>query len=762
MNEYIAKSSGETLIEHTNNLLDEFNLLKETYPQIFNDGDWKLLQFACTYHDLGKINQRFQQKILANKSYDELEIPHGLLSITMIPFRELRKKYGFNRKQLRVLAYAIAWHHERDFSKISEQHYQDEITAMIPEEENFDVSALNIKVPLQKPKMVSERYYTLGNRWFINDGMASTKEEQAENHYYFRLFVKVKGLLNRIDYAASGHYQIESSPRVNLSQNILEKWQEKDSSADWNELQKWTYNHRDKNIVVIGQTGEGKTEGALRWLDNEKAFYVLPLKSAINSIYNRIADTVFAGDLTQINNSLALLHSDMMAQVLENEKDADYEDFERLVNEERQWSKQLSIATLDQIFPFIYHYKGYEPSLATLSYSKVVIDEIQMYTPDLLAYIMYGLKQIQEYGGKFEIMTATLAPFIVDLMKDIGLNFVQPDHPFLDSKINHRHKVKVVHADLTSDDILELDQNKKTLIVCNTVNKAMELYHDLDANGVNVHLIHSRFIRRDRDAKEKEISAFGETDNHEAGIWIGTQVVEASLDIDFDLLITELSELNGLFQRMGRCYRRRNYEGEKPNVYVFDGGKNAPHGIRRGEKSVVDWQMFEISKNAIANINGYLSEQDKLDLINENYTSAKIANFVNKVKDDITYLHDTENVRPNKSRIKESFRNIQNIDVIPEEVYLKNKSKIDSNLNILKNRKNISDKKKVIEARENLKDWLVSVPSYLAKNHTDFVENKQMEELGFHLLSKKYHYDSEVGLSFKKSEDDTDKEDNFF
>ncbi len=73
-------------------------------------------------------------------------------------------------------------------------------------------------------------------------------------------------------------------------------------------------------------------------------------------------------------------------------------------------------------------------------------------------------------------------------------------------------------------------------------------------------MIHSRFIRRDRRQKEKDINAFSK--NTKTGIWIGTQVVEASLDIDFDLLITELSELSSLFQRMGRCYRKRNYEGK--------------------------------------------------------------------------------------------------------------------------------------------------------------------------------------------------------
>lgn len=232
-------------------------------------------------------------------------------------------------------------------------------------------------------------------------------------------------------------------------------------------------------------------------------------------------------------------------------------------------------------FSFVYHYSNYEPQMATLAYSKVVIDEIQMYSPTLLAYIIYGLKEIQRYGGKFEIMTATLAPFILDLLNIHGLKFTMPEKPFLDSKINHRHNVKTIHAQLESKDILEKAQGKKTLVVCNTVQKANKLYLELKEVGVDVHLIHSRFIKKDRSIKENEIIHAGKTTNHNLEVWIGTQVVEASLDIDFDLLLTELSELNGLFQRMGRCYRKRNYKGKDPNVYIFDGGNKATSGIKR-------------------------------------------------------------------------------------------------------------------------------------------------------------------------------------
>ena len=122
-----------------------------------------------------------------------------------------------------------------------------------------------------------------------------------------------------------------------------------------------------------------------------------------------------------------------------------------------------------------------------------------------------------------------------------------------------RHAIKIQKQEIADDveNICTKGQNSKVLVIVNTVDKAIELYSKIkEMEDINVNLLHSRYILRDRNEKEKQIKEFSNTEaNH--GIWISTQIVEASLDIDFDYLYTEMSTLDSLFQRLGRCYRSR-------------------------------------------------------------------------------------------------------------------------------------------------------------------------------------------------------------
>ncbi len=754
--EYLAKSSGETIIEHTENLLKNYDLLKKYYPEI--PIDWSLLRLICKYHDLGKMNALFQQKIREGAMKKEGEIPHGLLSIGLIPIKELKETYQLS--EIKAMTYAIALHHERDFSQLNEEQYTSEIGKLMLQAKHFPFSSLGLPTP-GRIKRPSAKYYRFLHR-------PSSKDD------YFQSFVILKGLLNRIDYAASGDYPVEY-PANFLSGNmrrVLEGWKQKspNNTADWNAMQKYVQQHQDDNLIVIGQTGLGKTEAGLLWIGDNKGFFTLPLRTAINAIYTRIRKGI--ADQENYQQQVGILHSDSLAVLLAENEDVQMLELDQLanyLNETRGWSLPLTITTLDQTFDFVYHYAGFEKKLATFAYSKVVIDEIQMYSPDLLAYLIKGLKEIQDFGGKFLVMTATLPAYLLDLFKARGLDW-KNDEPFLDENLLERHHLQIIESGLSAEAVTELYQTGKLLVICNTVRKAKKIYQELKLllPDTPIQLIHSQFIRRDRQQKEQAIMSFAGSD--QVGIWVATQVVEASLDIDFDLLITELSELNGLFQRMGRCYRKRSLvKRDEANIYVFDGGDEATSGISGSEQAVVHSEIFELSKTALrAKQSGIINEKEKMKLISHTYTTEamKETNYYRRILTMLEWLNATEDDGRNEKEVKRLFRNIQSRMIIPEKVYNDFSSEIDECLRILalstkELARAFEGKPRIIRQvyRSKLEDYQMSIPEWLfvkccKQKQVQFKEIGRYD--GIYLVAGKY--ESNNGFEVLKGTE----EDRFF
>lgn len=752
-----AKSTEETIVEHTQKLLERYTQLQKNYPEI--PVNWDLLRIACQYHDLGKMNKLFQEKIREGAMKKDGEIPHGLLSITLLPFEQLEERY--ERKEIKALTYAIALHHERNLSEIEEEQYESEAEALMVLIEEFPFDELDLPKPdeIEVPSVI---YYKLRHKISSQDDC-------------FRESVMLKGLLNRIDYAASGDYQIEY-PANFLNKNmpkVRESWRKKhsDPTIDWNEMQKYVQAHQDENLVIIGQTGFGKTEAGLLWIGDNKGFFTLPLRTAINAIYDRIRKDITDKTEDKYKEQVGILHSDSLAVLLaeqEENKEIELDQLEGYLAATRSWSLPLTVTTLDQTFDFVYHYAGFEQKLATFAYSKVVIDEIQMYSPDLLAYLIKGLKEIQDFGGKFLVMTATLPPYLLDLFEKRKLIWKSNDKPFLNHELLERHHLQILEEGISAEAVSDLYGSGKLLVICNTVRKAKEIYKELSelSVGVDIHLIHSQFIRKDRQAKEKEIQDFA--DSEEEGIWIATQVVEASLDIDFDLLITELSELNGLFQRMGRCYRKRSLVNrEQPNVYVFDGGDQVTSGISTSEQAVVQKDIFDMSKLALRNVgSGIYSELDKMTIIDQTYTTEnmKKTDYYKRIETMLQWLTAIEDDGKSATEVRKLFRNIQSRNIIPEDVYKNYSEKIDEYLELLpltnkelESRGYKNPKMYKQQIKSQLEDYMMSIPEWLFRNCLKG-DQVRCEQIGRYdqVFFVKGIYESDVGFQVLKGE----KEDN--
>ena len=802
-NGFLAKSTGETIIEHTENLIENFILLMKLYPNI--KVNKKLLLLACIYHDLGKINKKFQGKLFGKR--DESEIPHGVLSTAFINSKNLIKNQNFDKYDLKILAHAVALHHERDISEIEDDDFEKEIELMNNETENFINSLkklekeykdyfgkdndelvekseiFNIKDNNIKLKKLSERYYKLGERLYSVD--VSMSKEEAEE--IFSKYIMLKGLLNKIDYAASSGLKVEyknnflEKSMENFLQNILKKY---NSNNNWNDLQKFMIKNRDKNVIVVAQTGFGKTEAGLLWIGNNKGFFTLPLRVAINSIYKRIEEQIIQGDVT---NKFGILHSDFRSEYLKNlennkkdkniQKNLTEDKFDEYINKTKQLSLPLTVCTIDQLFDFVYRAAGFELKVAILSYSKIVIDEIQMYSSELVASLIFGIKYITDFGGKFAIMTATLPGVIKTLLEKENIPFITTE-PFINNDI--RHKVKVENKEINAEFIKEKYKNNKILVVCNTVRKSKEIYNKLKEMGIpddEINLLHSQFIKKDRAEKEAEISKFADpkrfTENikkereieniRENGIWIGTQVLEASLDLDFDVLITELSDLNGLFQRMGRCYRKRIIRiDEEYNCYVFI--ENCS-GIG-SKKSIIDETIHEKSREKLVNIDGILTEKEKLSLIDDvySYESLKESKYFQLINEKLYTLKDyIVEYDIKKEEVRKIFRNIRSIEIIPKRVYDDNAEMINEKIEILKRTyKDLSQEEKEklklekIKARDKINQLKVNIPEYeFDKSDYEFLKINNYESII--ILNCDYSY--ERGVEILKQEKKKDFED---
>lgn len=94
-----------------------------------------------------------------------------------------------------------------------------------------------------------------------------------------------------------------------------------------------------------------------------------------------------------------------------------------------------------------------------------------------------------------------------------------------------RHKVKIKSGEMNFDEILEKGRDKKVLVICNTVTKAQEVYEQIESQLEEEDSIFAFSIcQKDRLQLEKMIKNFSENEE-ERGIWITTQIVEASLTL---------------------------------------------------------------------------------------------------------------------------------------------------------------------------------------------------------------------------------------
>ena len=244
-----------------------------------------------------------------------------------------------------------------------------------------------------------------------------------------------------------------------------------------------------------------------------------------------------------------------------------------------------------------------------LSRKVVVVDEVHSYSTYMNVYLDRVLTWLASYGVPVVLLSATLSEARCTALVDAyrrGLRLaagervpkrpapetVRTPFPCLVAAGRERTEVVPTSASgrrstvrvrrLTRDALVpllteSLADGGCALVVRNTVRRAQETYEVLrETFGEDVSLNHARFTIRDRLAKDDDLlRRFGppraRPSRPRRAIVVATQVVEQSLDVDFDLLVSDLAPIDLVLQRMGRLHRherRRPVRLTTPTCYV--------------------------------------------------------------------------------------------------------------------------------------------------------------------------------------------------
>lgn len=380
-------------------------------------------------------------------------------------------------------------------------------------------------------------------------------------------------------------------------------------------------------FIIEEATGSGKTEAALVLAHRMMAeglgkgiYFGLPTMATANAMYERMEKAYDRLLSPGSRRSLILAHSasrlsDKFQQSIGYSKStvAEQENPDEVSssahcyawlsdNRKKALLAQIGVGTIDQALMAVLPLHHQSLRLLGLSKNIMIVDEVHAYD----SYVEKVLENLLEFhaalGGSAILLSATLPQaqrqallfaYSAGLGQTCG-EVKQSDYPLVSHVISHKEQPeespiqrcemtrRTIEVECTNDDALVMEYLSKTIDdgkcacwICNTVDDAIETYQTLSEMFGEDHvlLFHARFTMGDRLKIEQNVlNLFGKDstpDIRSGKILVATQVVEQSLDLDFDFMITDLAPMDLIIQRSGRLHRHRRADRrDSPRLVV--------------------------------------------------------------------------------------------------------------------------------------------------------------------------------------------------
>jgi CRISPR-associated endonuclease/helicase Cas3 len=322
-------------------------------------------------------------------------------------------------------------------------------------------------------------------------------------------------------------------------------------------------------VLLLAACAAGKTLAAWKWAEAQarehkigKVIFLYPTRGTATEGFRD-----YVGWAPETEG--ALVHGTAryeLEAMLANPSEATIGKLHKLTETEERlfalglWSRRYFSATVDQFLGFMEHSYTGLCLLPVLADSAVIIDEVHSFDRRMFNNLVAFL---QAFDVPVLCMTATLPPGRRETLVQAGLT-VYPNlqEPGVLSALEAQEKHPRYHHRALSDANSALQQavsvygkGKRVLWVVNTVKRCQQVALMLDRElGFKVLSYHSRFRLCDRQRIHGQTVAAFQQDGA-AAIAVTTQVCEMSLDLDADVLITEIAPVPSLVQRFGRANR---------------------------------------------------------------------------------------------------------------------------------------------------------------------------------------------------------------
>jgi CRISPR-associated endonuclease/helicase Cas3 len=553
------------------------------------------LRVAALFHDIGKANEDFHRAV-TEKGFFAQTLRHEHLSALLLCLPEVRQWLAQNNLlDADVITAAVLSHHLKASLDGKWRWCQPQT---LKNSVKLHLQHAEIKAILDRIKKVAQ----LTEAPCLPDTAWSDKEPWKQAYEYgkaravrFRrelknspqktaLLLAVKAGVIVADSAASGLF------RENLR---LEEWIENvvhDKAISAEEVTDKILNPRAEQIskkrgkpfrlhpfqekaaeqgaraLLLAACAAGKTIAAWKWAEEQartykigRVIFLYPTRGTAAEGFRDYVGWAPEAEAAYVAGDAKF----MLEDVARNPSDATAgKNFDNLSEDQDRlyalglWSRRYFSATVDQFLGFIEHSYTSLCLLPALADSAVIIDEVHSFDQRMFGCLIAFLRN---FGMPVLCMTATLPPVRIKQLQDAGLRLYQASEDAALHKIESHPRYRLEPA-ADADAALEqavaaYRKGDRVLWVVNRVAECQSIAGLLEESlGIEALTYHSRFRLQDRQRVHKEtVEAFQQKDR--PAIAVTTQVCEMSLDLDADLLISEVAPIPSLVQRFGRANR---------------------------------------------------------------------------------------------------------------------------------------------------------------------------------------------------------------